>query len=113
MNQAAATEAPDTRALLARIPAGGLWLAANLLLLLALVLLAAWLLWGRQPPVVERILPAPPAELAPGIQARAAALAAEIEALSARIAAERNAALAFTCPPGQVLRPEAAPAAAE
>jgi S1-C subfamily serine protease len=84
-----------------RVPARGLWLAATLALLIAVLLLAAWV-WTRVPAVVERPVAQSPKELAPELQDRAAAIEAENRLLEAEIARRQQAAV--ICPPGQVMR---------
>lgn len=111
MSDAGSVAQPSRPGLLDRVPAGRLWLAATLLLFVLLLGLAAWLWWFRMPPVVTRVVPAVPVELAPEVQAQAAELTRRIEVLDREVSAARTAARSLTCPPGQWLRQGALPAA--
>src|SRR3546814_3502977 len=86
MSCAGSVAQPNRPGLLDRVPAGRLWLVATILLILLLLALAAWLWWFRTPPVVVRVVPALPVELAPEVQAQAAELTRRIEALDREIA---------------------------
>ncbi|MFD2265031.1 serine protease [Lacibacterium aquatile] len=106
---ASAAEANNNdRRFLGAIPGRWLWLAMMLLLLLGILALGAWIWWFKKPLVIEQIIPAQAAELAPDIQKRAVQLADEIAALEKAIADARSQNNPLLCPPGQKLRQGAA-----
>jgi len=111
MSDAANVAQPSRPGFIESIPARRLWLAITLLLLALLLALAAWLWWLRTPPIVTRVIPAPPAVLAPEVAARAEALTRQIEELDRQIATGRTALQSLSCPAGQRLRQGATPAA--
>jgi len=99
------TPEPERRRAIALRP---LWIAGVVLLSLATAAAGAYLL-TREPPVVERALPAPPAEgPSPEAVRRAGALRALNGALENQIGDLKQQIEKPQCPPGTVLDPAAA-----
>src|SRR3546814_14813175 len=104
MSDAGSVAQPNRPGLLDRVPAGRPWLVATILLILLLLALAAWLWWFRTPPVVVRVVPALPVELAPEVQAQAAELTRRIAALDREIGSGPAAGDSLAWPAGEVLK---------
>lgn len=89
----------DHPSLWRRVPARGLWLGASLFLFAGLIAVALYYFFGREAPVVEKMVPQAAKELPADVQARAAALADENRKLEEDLEKQRNQTL--DCPPGQ------------
>lgn len=83
-----------------RIPARRLWLILSILLLAALVALLLYYFFGRERPVVERVVPQMAQDLPADVRDRAAALAEQNRALEAELDKQRSQPI--DCPPGQI-----------
>ncbi|WP_445682646.1 S1 family peptidase [Radicibacter daui] len=112
MGDTATGQAIPERGFWAAVPGRRAWLLLMVLLLLLLLGVAAWMEWLRQPPVIEKIIPAPQAALSAEVTSRAAQLQSEVEVLEKAIADARAADPTLLCPPGQRLEDGAAAAPA-
>lgn len=93
------TVSSERTSLWRRIPARGPWLVICLFLLAGLIAVALYYFYGRQPPIVQNVVPQTAKELSPDVQARAAALAEENRKLEEELDKQRSQPI--DCPPGQ------------
>jgi hypothetical protein len=101
-SQRGRTRTREERLWFRRIALAPLWLSSVLVLLLGIVAAAAYLM-TRQPDVVERIAPPPPAELPAEVVRRAEALRALNGALAEQIEGLRQQIEQPRCPPGTAI----------